>query len=105
MDYLLQCLRLNGELISWCKFEEGEMDVTERWNNSEMQKIYFNFRISDQQRKRLIELLEMYTITFNAALIKDNELYRNFAIELTHNNIVDIRYIDMWEDMIIKEEL
>ena len=101
MDYLLQCLRLNGGMGGIAPFED--LMLTDVWQSSPRQVLFYNFRISELQKDRLLELQSDYIIRFNREPLSGNEDYSVFAMAMENNLIIDIREIATWEDMIIKE--
>lgn len=104
MDYILQCLRKNGKLSTVAKWENGLMDNFSKWSKSPKQKVFFNFRISGEQKDILINLMKEYDLTFVPNGLSQNPLYSDFSNDLENNEIVDIRNIDTWQDFIKKEK-
>jgi hypothetical protein len=100
--YLLQCLRLNGELSGWSEWELGQMDDADNWSSSPTQALFFNFRVSETQIERVKELHEEFDIRFDRSYLISNPEFEDFAIQVQNNQIIDIRENPIWEDLISK---
>ena len=104
MDYILQCSRRDGAFVAISIWEGGMEDFI-RWSNSVMQKLFFNFRITEAQKNIIVEYAKEFGLIFEPNGLREDPEYSDFALEPENNKIIDIRHVDTWENYIIKTPL